>query len=1549
MLTPTRIRLVNVGIERPRFPDLIIDMRAGTDTEDVVIMLQNGGGKTTFISMWMHLYEPHRNKFLAKMSQRAQKKSGPAKEFDDYIPVGQTTYVVCEHAIPGAAPNLFGQVPRLVAGYAAWRDNEAQERADERFFCFVSNDKLTFDTLPLRSATGEPVDHDAFFDHLIAAKHQDPSLQLADETRDNHWRDELRSRNFDLDFLRQFLLRMNVDEGATDRLFTYSSSRTFINSLIDILADDADTTVITTELGRLRGKVAARTVNLATDQFLQQAIKHTGQLADSTATYTTELTARTAALTQWAQASHVVEQWTALTSTALTRVDAIVDDARERRDGAAQRHRHLRQQHAASMMRRREMELDQVRADLDTARQLVGDAEHHQQVARASTLIASSATASQIKQHAAEQLDRKVREAAPLRDRLACAAHALTARYTADAEGLAGQRTQINAEDTAAREELQRIAAAQPVLAGQHADARRDLEDVAQRRKDGELLRRELRESGTVLPTETGEQAKGRHQRVAQDAHDERGKALATAAAATAAGKSAAADARAVQPRITTVGEQIVTAEQRLRTWNQTSDELGAALLASGLIDLDPVSLDEHADVLDSALREHRESLRSQIRDRSIVAGQIERDVDALNRTQLLPPRHDVEALAERVRTATTRAVLPGWQCLADLPPHVAEDFALRHPEVADGLVVTIDDDYRQVADWLAVHAGEFNLSAPVVLTTAAAFQLSTGTGAGQPQRAVLLPDPAHWDKNAGREAATTANSRHEQALHERDAAQDRAGTVEQLLHDLDRWRTRIGAGARDRLAAEITALHEDKAAFIEQQSEHERAAADANSLAEESREQAEGYRGTERTALDEARSVQALVVFESEAPELDQRQADAQSRRDNAERQIQQDKDRGQDLERTREDCGRRRFALSVKEHDLQSRQTVVSAVVRTHPAPPGTSTAAFGTTSTDALHEQVFALQAEYDGLVTDEELRLTMRDADKTIEQITKKLKDLDAQAVHDAAQRHTDDPQRSQAAWDQDLADAGDDVDKAKERRAELTERERGALRDLATARDIDGANATLLVQWNSGSLDTLIQLQQQLEKSISDAAGQRADAATTLDASIAAQTRLTVFTSTVKDRFASRLETAATTLAAPGKLGRHIDLTDLRFREHPGGGDTDPATARLTLIREALDEAADSGNLDAFTPALDRLNPEDLQPLVDRTIGNLENVDRRYRHAEDRTHAHAEALRQCSSRASKDAAAKIVDRLKSETVDELISNAASNHHNASQRLAAVQSELKNFEKELDASARAVKNIIETIRGRIVSTTKQSRLPNEPKLGRWAGQDFLRITWSEVGREARTDQLREAFQRMITTGADDDQSPMHRLVEAITANLSVSILIPKVPFDGTHYPIEQLARRTSGGEGVTAGILIAALMQSMRTNNPTFLVIDNIFAKVSEPGLLRLIQHVARGLNVQLILMTPSRDEHALSAFSHWIQLKVETTASNHTIVAPAAIPTATIPQQLRRQPLTASPAVSSLGMSSAVVSITDASLGTTIPITNNASDEPADAPVLADPA
>lgn len=140
------------------------------------------------------------------------------------------------------------------------------------------------------------------------------------------------------------------------------------------------------------------------------------------------------------------------------------------------------------------------------------------------------------------------------------------------------------------------------------------------------------------------------------------------------------------------------------------------------------------------------------------------------------------------------------------------------------------------------------------------------------------------------------------------------------------------------------------------------------------------------------------------------------------------------------------------------------------------------------------------------------------------------------------------------------------------------------------------------------------------------------------------------------------------------------------------------------------------------------------------------------------------------------------------------------------------------------------------------------------------------------------------------------------------------------------------RTSGGEGVTMAVIIAALMLSMRNpsrKEQTFLIIDNIFAKVVEPSLLRLIRQVARGLRVQLILLTASRDPHALSVFSSWVQLKVQE-AGPRVLVVPEAAVAADIPRQLRREPLVATTTPVILDTATARISITDSSLGTSDP-------------------
>jgi hypothetical protein len=300
----------------------------------------------------------------------------------------------------------------------------------------------------------------------------------------------------------------------------------------------------------------------------------------------------------------------------------------------------------------------------------------------------------------------------------------------------------------------------------------------------------------------------------------------------------------------------------------------------------------------------------------------------------------------------------------------------------------------------------------------------------------------------------------------------------------------------------------------------------------------------------------------------------------------------------------------------------------------------------------------------------------------------------------------------------------------------------------------------------------------------------------------------------------------------------------------------------------------------------------------------------------------------------------VNRLKSATLDELIINAGNNDYDAGQRLAAVQAELQTFGTELDHSARVVSATVETIRGRIRTIASRSKLPLDNRLGVWSGQEFLKIHWSESGRDNRQKLVRDALEVMIgpdakpaagtaRAAATRSQAPLEVLLEAITPNLRAEILIPKVPFDGRHYPMEELAMRTSGGEGVTIAVIIAALMLSMRSHGhreQTFLIIDNIFAKVSEPSLLRLIRYVARGLLVQLILLTPSRDEHALSVFSNWVQLKLQI-AGSQTLVAPASIAASDIPRQLRREPLVANTYPAVLDTTAVKITVTDPSLGT----------------------
>ena len=1536
MLAPTRLRLLNVGIERPRFPDLIIDMRADGNPAEVVIMLQNGGGKSTLNSMWLHAYEPQRSQFLARLAIKQQRKSGKLKEFEHYIPAGSTTYVVCEHAISGASPDLFGVVPRLVVGYAAWRIPDS-DRADERFFCFQTTTDLNFDTLPLRRPDGGPVAHEAFFDHLTEAKRRDPALQLVETSDPVYWKQELTNRGFDLDFLRRFLLKMNLDEGAADRLFTYDSPREFLNSVIDVLAEDADRQAVATEQKRLSAKLANRESDRATETFLIGAIKLLEPLAGAADGWQKQCRARADALDRSSDTAEVVAQWMAVGASALAKVEAVQQSARDLQRSARERRRRLVARQAALLLRQRELEMAQVRGDIEDADRAYGDAKHRRTVAHACVSICRVRAASQQKQHALERLDDLVRDAAPLRQKLIASMNELAARYASTAEAQAGQAADLDREERAQREERAETEAAITAAAAEALTAQRDLDDIVDQRKAADGLRRELRRDGVLAPEESSHTALHRHRGTAQARRYEASSCVDEAQRRDSEAARAARAARGLQPRMEAMAGQVTRAEQQLADWRTRTDDLAKDLLDANIVETTGIDIDQHAEVFSAALRAEEEERRSAARTQTIRVSQLGRDAEELERTSLLPPRPEVETLAATIRAATNRTVKPGWQWLADFPdPAEAAALATRHPELADGLIVAVDDDYGPITTWLAGNAASLRLPAPIVVGTAAAI-----TSAADPDSAlrcvVLLPDEAHWDRRAGAAAADRVRESYESALATRDNAEDRIRALTRLAHQLDRWQEEIGCGGLARLEEDLLGYRGEYAALAQEQEKLHRLSEEASHTASELRTRAETLRDLAAGADHLARQVEPLMKFDEAEPDRAQRESDAQGRLDNARRRDQEAQTRRVDLQARETATQQRRLQLSIAQNELVRKDHALTALITSHPGTPGVD-ATLENMSTDALERHVQTLDREYTGLVTDQELRAAVAVAEADMRRENDNLDALPAAAVAKAREQYAAAPQTPLQVWQRAVDSADQEVTSADRHRSQLAERRRAAQESVDAARQQPGATTELDLRYRTGDLATVRSGTDETMQGIATAEADNHRAGSTLDSASKTHAQLAKAVSTIGDRLAGQLDATATALAAAGPLGYDIDLEDIRFAAREAGrASQHPVALQATSTQAALEEAAATADPLALTPALDRFASTELATLVTAAIGELDHVNHRYRQAERQAHGLAEKVRTFSLKAADLVAKKVVGKLQTATIEELITQAAANHRDAIQRLAAVQSELRNFETELDVSAKAVRTTVETLRNRVRTMAGRSRLPDDPRLGVWSGQQFLKISWSDSSREGRLAQIRHAFQYLINpenrpAGAKEtDKNILHQLVEAITPNLRVEVLIPKVPFDGRHYSIDELTMRTSGGEGVTAAIIIAALMLSMRTpghTEQTFLIVDNIFAKVVEPALLRLIQHVTHGLRVQLVLLTPSRDEHALSVFANWIQLKVETTSNLQTVVAPAALPSTAIPQQLRREPLVASP--NALGMSAAKISVTNQLIGAEAP-------------------
>ncbi|MCQ6557026.1 hypothetical protein NPS70_28135, partial [Streptomyces sp. C10-9-1] len=227
----------------------------------------------------------------------------------------------------------------------------------------------------------------------------------------------------------------------------------------------------------------------------------------------------------------------------------------------------------------------------------------------------------------------------------------------------------------------------------------------------------------------------------------------------------------------------------------------------------------------------------------------------------------------------------------------------------------------------------------------------------------------------------------------------------------------------------------------------------------------------------------------------------------------------------------------------------------------------------------------------------------------------------------------------------------------------------------------------------------------------------------------------------------------------------------------------------------------------------------------------------------------------------------------------------------QRLATLNTDLDNAGKHrkliVERLAALTDGALKTLR----TATRLSRLPSG--LGDWEGKEFLRIRFTDpdpsllaarigelVDDIAASTAARQIGARGSAPKRDGIALLLRSAEAAVPKGFSVEVLKPDSVLRDERVPVEQMNTVFSGGQELTAAIILYCTMAALRANergqmrnrHSGVLFLDNPIGKASASYLLDLQQGVASALGVQLVYTTGLSDDRALAAFPLWIRMR-----------------------------------------------------------------------------
>ncbi len=787
-----RVLLSRVGYQEAWYDGMVIPFTNAENSEPdhTIINLENGGGKTTLLSLIASCFVPEQRKFI----QHLQKPHHHFRDYFDRVPG------VIAIELDASNADLVESDRRLViAQCVVVRENQ---ELDRDFCLFDAQPGFGFDELPFAGLGNEfTVDtREQLKNWLKRAPAENASFQHTDTQSD--WQKLLDSNGVD-----PWLVEKQVDlcktEAGLDVFSKFESEDRFMHAFFDMVLDSDSGAAVCDALGQTIEKSRQYPEQKRRSELLHDFVSRLETFGESAGEYVTaEGKLRQAEAHVLGMAAAIEAR---IETEASKKVRAEVDlETINQQLLDAQQATKQAQVHYETLEDLRLSRLVSENEDLvaEIARKVEALRGELSCIKAADYLTALRAKEAEVRSKR-ELLESKSAELAPVRERVRAAGSALRARLQVDVDAEQARIDDLTEQVERLDEQDAQLKTDQKRLEGEQAEALKEQTLYQERLDQYERALNRLRESGILAEDEAPKTALERNEERLADNEEQRERAQQEQAQLQQRRREQQQQRESVQARLSQhradakqVRDQLTEGETE-RDRIAGDDELKRLL---GTDDIDP-ALDWVYERL-SELAEKRDSQRRRL-DNDINA--LQRDVERIRETGLAPGDADTDkALAFLHERGLEQARdYPGY--LADGVTSGAEEtrrLVNSDPARYLGVVVYRDEDLARLRE---TDFADLKLSKPVVVSKPS----TDAADADEGRHVIPAAHDAVYDRNAAAELLSEADEQLTDLQQQQARVKQESEVINGLRETIRDYRRRFGGDRLESLRHKLAELDE--------------------------------------------------------------------------------------------------------------------------------------------------------------------------------------------------------------------------------------------------------------------------------------------------------------------------------------------------------------------------------------------------------------------------------------------------------------------------------------------------------------------------------------------------------------------------------------------------------------------------------------------------------------------------------------------------------------------------------------------------------------------